>query len=314
MLPSAPGPDRLTLPAAADAQAGRYRLARGKLGVTLAVNLALFGLKLAAGLAGASRALVVDAWHSLSDAASTLVAWSGLRLASRPRDIRHPWGHGKFETISVAGLAAFLSAAGFLFLWRGVAGLAGYARGEPVTVPGVFPLYAAAVSCLVKEALYRYAARAGRMIGSRALVADAWHHRSDALSSLPALVGVWASRRGYPFMDPAAAVLISLLVIGAGVRLGREAFHELVEGSLEGGEIARIRAEIMSVEGVLEVHDLRGRCLGSQVMVETHLIVDGDISVQEGHRIADAVEHRLKRKFPAVCQVISHVDPVGRLT
>lgn len=286
----------------------RYQVGRRNIAVVSAVNLALFPLKLGAGFFGRSQAMMADAIHTLADLLSSLVALVGLRLGARPEDGRHPYGHGKFETVSSAVLSIMLALVGVLFLSRSIDNVLSPNR----VVPGILPLGAALVSMAVKEFLYRYSLGAAGRIDSSALKADAWHHRSDALSSLPAFFGVLAARLGQPLMDPLMGALIAVMVIRVALVLLSGALHELVEGALDDRLLGRISATALAVPGVQSIHDLRGRRAGPDILVDMHVQVDGGIDVRAGHRIADEVERRLMEAVPGVSRVIVHVDPAGR--
>lgn len=292
-------------------QSTRYLSGRRVILVSIGVNLALFALKLPAGIFGRSQALVADAAHTLGDILSSLAVLVGLRFGSRPADGGHPYGHGKFETMATAGLALLLCAIGAAFLYRALVQLLAPAV---IPVPGRWPLLAAAVSIVVKELLYRYAIRTAGLIRSGALAADAWHHRWDALTSLPALCGVLGARYGLPLMDPLMTAVIAVMVTRVGLGMLAGAFHELVEGSVEEAVLREVRARALEVAGVRCVHDLRGRRCGPEISLEMHILVDGSINVQAGHRIADEVEHRLKGGVTGVARVTVHVDPEGRRT
>ncbi|HNQ34649.1 MAG TPA: cation diffusion facilitator family transporter [bacterium] len=288
------------------------RLAIGRRNIiwALAINLALFAFKFYAGLAGMSQAMVTDAFHTLSDILATSIVFFGLMLGGRPSDPDHPYGHGKFETMAAGACSLFLVAAGFLFIYEAVLVL----LTRHFHVPTFLPLLAAVFSIGLKEFLYQYTIRVARRINSTALRADAWHHRSDAFSSIPAFLGILGARLGLPFLDPLAAILVAVFVIHVGLVIGQDVFSELVESSVDGPTLARIRAVAGSVEGVRHIHDLGTRMLGPSIIVDLHILVDGNLSVQRGHEIADRVEHRLKEEVPAVNRVTVHVDPIGRLT
>jgi cation diffusion facilitator family transporter len=288
----------------------RYLAGRKNTLVALAINIGLFVFKMVAGVLGRSQAMVTDAFETLADIVSTFVVLFGLRLAARPKDTDHPYGHGKFETMAAAVCTLFLLVFGFAFMYRGVFSALTHYR----TIPTFLPLIAAVFSIVFKEGLYRYTIRTGRRINSPALIASAWHHRSDAISSIPTFVGILGARIGFPFMDPLAAAVTSVFILRIGLDIGRGVFAELVESSVDESTLNQIRAVVSSVTEVRRAHDLAARRLGPDILVEMHILVDGNLSVQKGHQIADEVEHHLKQQVPGVSRVTIHVDPIGRIT
>ncbi len=291
-------------------QQERYFAGRKNIFFALLINVVLFGFKLFAGIVGRSQAMVTDAVHTLSDILATTVVLLGLKFGTMPQDGSHPYGHGKFETMAAAAVTLILIGVGFDFLSRGVYGVLQPYR----TVPTILPLVAALFSIVLKESLYQYTIRVGRHIKSPALVADAWHHRSDAFSSIPAFLGILGARLGFPILDPLAATVVAVFVIQIGLRIGKDVFAELVESSVDERTIAKIKEVVLSVEGVLRIHDLSARRSGPAIIVEMHILVDGNISVQKGHQIADTVEHRLRQEVDGVYRATIHIDPIGRLT
>ncbi|GAB6063912.1 cation diffusion facilitator family transporter [Deferrisoma palaeochoriense] len=272
------------------------------------VNLVLVVIKVAAGVLGRSSALVADALHSLSDLASDLVVLVGYRFGRLPEDDSHPYGHGKVETLATAVVGAILLAAGL-----GMA--AGAARtlwtGSSGPAPGLLAVFGAGLSIAVKEGLYRWTARVARETDSRLLLANAWHHRSDALSSVAALAGVGGARWGWPWADPAAAGLVSLLVAKVGWDLGWQALRDLVDTSVEPGTLERLRGIVLGVDGVRGLHGLRARRLGSDVVVDVDIEVDPELNVVQGHEVARAVRAALLRTGHNVRDAMVHVEPVG---
>lgn len=288
----------------------RYTAGRNNTLVALAINAGLFFFKLSAGILGHSQAMVTDAVETLGDLLAGFIVLFGLKIGARPGDVDHPYGHGKFETMAAAACAVFLLAAGFGFMYRGVFSMMAHYR----TVPTFLPLAAAIVSFVIKEGLYRYTILVGRRIKSPALIANAWHHRSDAISSIPTFLGILGARIGFPFMDPLAAAVTAVFVLRIGLDIGKGVFAELVESSVDSETLKQIQGVVSSVKEVLRIHDLAARRLGPDILIEMHILVAGDLSVQKGHQIADEVEHRLKQQVPGVSRVTIHVDPMGRAT
>ncbi len=272
------------------------------------VNLVLVGIKLAAGVLGGSAALVADAIHSLSDLASDLVVLVGYRVGRLPEDEDHPYGHGKVETLATVSVGVMLVAVGLGMGWAAVSDLA---AGQYDTTPGRVALAAAALSVVVKEALYHYTARVARDADSRLLLANAWHHRSDALSSVAALVGVAGARWGWPWMDPAAAGLVCVFVVKVGWDLGYRAVRDLVDSSPEPDLLEELERVIRSVEGVRGLHDLKARRLGKDILVDVDVEVDPELNVIQGHDVAREVRSALLHRVRNVRDAMVHVEPVG---
>ncbi|MFH2068970.1 MAG: cation diffusion facilitator family transporter [Candidatus Omnitrophota bacterium] len=291
-------------------RAERYLAGRKNILVALVINTGLFFFKMFAGVLGHSQAMVTDAFETLSDIVAVFVVLFGLRVAAQPKDTSHPYGHGKFETMAAAFCAIFLLVFGFGFMYRGVFSVLTHYR----TIPTFLPLIAAIFSIVFKEWLYRYTIRVGRRINSPALIASAWHHRSDAFSSIPTFLGILGARVGFPFMDPLAAAITSIFILRVGLDIGQGVFAELVESSVDEPTLKQIRAAVYSIKDVRRVHDLAARRLGPDILVEMHILVDGNLSVQKGHQIADEAEHHLKQQMPGISRVTIHVDPMGRIT
>ena len=280
------------------------------IGITLlgsAVNAGLAALKLGLGFLGGSTALVADGVHSLSDLATDLVVLGGIRLASRPADRSHAFGHGKFETLAGVLVALALIGAGAWLIREAAAGLA-HPQGAPRS--GLV-MAVAGVSILAKEALYRATTRTALRLHSTALQANAWHHRSDALSSVAVLLGGATTALGYPIGDKVAAIAVGVMVLMAAASILRRAFHELLEGALSEEEKLAISQAIESVEGVQGWHRLRTRRLGRQALVDVHIQVDPNLSVRRAHKIATQVEQAVSRSLDGLASVVVHVEPKG---
>jgi len=280
------------------------------IGITLlgsVVNAGLVALKLGLGFFGSSMALVADGVHSLSDLATDLVVLGGIRLASRPADRSHAFGHGKFETLAGVLVALALIGAGVWLIREAAVGLA-HPQGAPRS--GLV-MAVAGVSILAKEALYRATTRIALKLHSTALQANAWHHRSDALSSVAVLLGGATMALGYPIGDKVAAIAVGGMVLMAAARILRRAFHELLEGALSEEEKLAISQAIESVEGVQGWHRLRTRRLGRQALVDVHIQVDPNLSVIRAHKIATQVEQAVSRSLDGLASVVVHVEPKG---
>jgi cation diffusion facilitator family transporter len=269
------------------------------------VNLLLSVIKLSVGSIAHSAALVADGIHSLSDLASDALVWFAARHASEAPDEEHPYGHGRFETAATLGLGILLGLVALGIVWDAVERAA---VGATAT-PGMLAIVAAAISILAKEVLYWYTIAVARRIRSDMLRANAWHHRSDAISSVVVLLGVAGAMAGWPYLDPLAAVIVGIMVAKIAWDLGWGAMRELVDESLDPEMVKQARALILGVDGVRSVHMLRTRRHGHLAAADVHVQVDPRLSVSEGHMISQAVEERLKAGIEAINDVTVHVDP-----
>lgn len=273
--------------------------------IGLGVNVGLVGLKFLAGLVTGSMALVADGVHSLSDLVTDLVVLGGLRLARRPADASHAYGHGKFETLATAVVALALLMAGGWIAGEAVQALM---RGV-VSVPGPIVAGVASLSVVAKEWLFRATRREARRLRSSSLEANAWHHRSDALSSLVVLAGGLAAAAGFPQGDRVGALAVATLIAWAAARILVQALHELTEGALPPAERDRVARAIASVEGVQTWHKLRTRSSGQGAMVDVHIQVDPGLSVADSHAIATRVEEAVREALGGWASVVVHVEP-----
>jgi cation diffusion facilitator family transporter len=271
------------------------------------VNLFLAVFKTWVGLLSRSQALVADGVHSLSDLFSDVIVILGLRWGRKSEDQDHPFGHARIETISSMVVGVVLIIVGLGLAQTAVAALG---RGER-PVPSLLAIWAAAASIVLKEGMYRYTVVVGRRLRSPALIGNAWHHRSDALSSVAVLAGVGASyvHPAWSRADAYAALLVTFFVLRVGVNLTWSAFKELSDTAPAPAEVEAIAGKAREVEGVRQVHDIRARYSGPQIFVEVHIVVDPDLSVRQGHEIARVVKWRLRGDLHDVTRVIVHVDP-----
>lgn len=276
------------------------------------VNIALTVFKLLAGILGHSSAMVADAVHSLSDFATDLAVLVFVKLSGKPADEDHSYGHGKFETLGTLTIGLVLAVVGIAMLVGGVRRTIGFFNGEQLAVPGMIALLAALVSIISKEWLFRYTIRADRRLHSPALVANAWHHRSDAFTSVAALVGIGGAillGSKWAVLDPLAAAVVSIFIIKAACGLVRDAVDELMEKSLPHQQLDAISATLLSVPGVKSFHHLRTRRMGSKCVVEVHLKMDGDITLRQAHDIATAAEASLRSLLGPDTIVTVHMEP-----
>lgn len=277
------------------------------------VNALLLLLKFAAGIWGHSAAMIADAVHSLTDFLTDVVVVIFVRLSSKPRDEDHEYGHGKYETLAAALIGVALLACGMMIFWDGAVKIAAALCGEHLEQPGTVALWAAVVSIAAKECVYRVTARVGRRIGSEVVIANAWHHRSDALSSVGTLVGIGGAivlGERWAVLDPVAAVVVSVFILRAAYEPLRHSVGELLEESLPReveAEIVRIAEETGLVS---DVHNVRTRRIGSSVAMEMDVRMPGNVSLYKAHRAATEIEHRLKQRFGEKAHINVHVEPV----
>ncbi len=276
------------------------------------VNAVLMALKLAFGFYGRSDALVADGFHSMSDFATDLIVLVMVGIAYKRADSTHPYGHGKFETFASLLIAVILFVVAAGIVWNGLRAGVMCARGEELPRPDVWTIIVAAASIVSKEWLFRYTFRIGESIDSTALKANAWHHRSDAVSSIATLVAVTCSYllgAGFRILDPAASIVIGVFIAVAACKIGRPSIDELLERSLPQDQVDRIRRIILSDKGVLGLHRLKTRRSGTFQIIDVHIKVDPDISVTRGHDIATRVERSLKQQLGDDLFIYIHIEP-----
>jgi cation diffusion facilitator family transporter len=249
--------------------------------------------------------LVADGIHSASDLLSDVLVWFAARQASQAPDADHPYGHGRFETAATLALGILLIAVALGIVWTGVERL--FDADRPI--PGRIAIVVAAIGILVKEGLYWYTIAVARRLQSDMLRANAWHHRSDAISSVVVLIGVGGALAGYPAMDAIAAILVGLMVVKIGWDLGYAALMELVDTALDEEQVNEAKRVIMAIDGVRSVHMLRTRRHGAEASADVHVQVAPRISVSEGHMISQAVEDRLIAEVGSISDVTVHIDP-----
>lgn len=276
--------------------------------VSVAVNLVLTALQIAAGLLTRSQALVADGLHSLSDLIADFVVLFASHHSRKDADEDHPYGHQRFETAASLVLGLLLLAVGAGMLWSAVLKLE-----APETVAQVHAgaLWVAGAALVAKESLFRYMLAMAKRVKSSLLVANAWHARSDAASSLVVGVGVVGNLAGYPILDPIAALIVGLMVAKMGWSFGWDALHDLMDRSADEQEVEAIRRTLLETPGVADVHDVRTRKMGDMIVVDAHLEVDAAISVEAGHDIAVSARQRVMQRH-RVLNLMTHVDPWRR--
>lgn len=269
-------------------------------------NLLLSMVKIGIGLIGHSQSLVADGIHSLSDLATDVLVWIAGRQASRGPDDAHPYGHGRYETMATLALALLLLAVAIGVGWGAALRLF---SPEELLTPAWITLVAALASIGVKEWLYWYTLAYARHVRSDMLRANAWHHRSDAISSVVVLIGIGGTMAGLPYLDAVAAFVVAIMIARIAWELGFEATRELVDTGLDPERLAAVRDTILKVGGVRDLHMLRTRSIGGTVSTDVHVLVDPYISVSEGHLISVKVEQELKKRIDEIADVTVHIDP-----
>ena len=281
--------------------------------VGLVVNLVLSLLKLAAGVVGRSGAMVADAVHSFSDLATDIVVIAFARISAKPRDTDHDYGHGKYETLATIIISIALGVVGAGILVNSIRGIRTVIDGGLLPRPGAVALVAAVVSILVKEILYRYTVRVGRRIDSPSVVANAWHHRSDALSSLGTLVGIGCAfflGDKWRIADPIAALVVAVFIFKVAFDLIHTGLGELLEQSLPEEVEKEILGIVAADPRVREPHNLRTRRIGAAIAIEVHVRMDGKMTVEESHELTVEIERRLRERFGEGTMIAIHVEPV----
>lgn len=274
--------------------------------VGAAVNVCQTLIKIAFGILGQSAALIADGIHSLSDLLSDLLVIIAVKLGSREADHDHPYGHRRFETIATVILGVSLIGIGGGIAWSVMERMA---NPEHLPAPNELSLAVAAVSILINEWLYHYTKRIAKTTRSKLLMANAWHQRSDAITSVVVLFGIGAVMLGYPLADAIAAIVVALMVAKIGLSLVIGSIKELVDTSLPPAVVTEIRSSIMAIDGVEGIHLLRSRQMGEDALIDAHIVVDPRITVSEGHMIGDIVRDDLIKRFDDVMDVLVHVDP-----
>ncbi len=278
-----------------------------------AANAALMLFKFVAGVLGHSSAMIADAVHSLSDFATDLVVLVLVHISAKPQDASHDYGHGKYETMAsfIVGLALVAAATGIIL--TGVMKLVDWYHGVQLQAPGRLALWAALISILVKEVLYRYTVARGKHLNSQAVIANAWHHRSDALSSIGAAIGIGGAillGDRWTVLDPIASVVVGLMLVKVAVSLLRSSMGELTESSLPADVEREIENIIRSFPDVSEPHNLRTRRIGNRIAIEVHVRMDGNLPLSLVHDRASSIERAIRERFGSDTHVSVHMEPL----
>ncbi len=275
--------------------------------VSIAGNAALSLFKLLAGILAHSGAMISDAVHSASDVMSSFIVIIGVKLSVRAPDKEHPYGHERFECVAAIVLAVVLAVTGLLIGYKAIGSID--AKGGAQVVPGVLALIAAVVSIAVKEAMYWYTRYYGKRLNSTSLMANAWHHRSDALSSVGALIGIAGARLGHPVMEPLASLVICVFILKAAYDIFRDAMGKMVDRAADAGTEKKLSDCVLTHPEVLGIDRLQTREFGSRIYVDLEIRLDGALSLYEAHAIAERVHDHIEREFPSVKHIMVHVNP-----
>lgn len=281
------------------------------------VNIILLVFKFIAGIVGHSSAMVADAVHSLSDFITDIVVIVFVRISSMPADKSHDYGHGKYETLASSIIGLVLLGVGAGIFIEGLKDIVAVIGGETLQKPGIVALIAAAVSILSKEILYRYTVHKGKKVDSQVVVANAWHHRSDALSSIGTLIGIGGAIIGgeqWRVLDPIAAVIVSFFIVKVAYDILKNSLQELMEHSLPDAIEEEIEQIILSVEGVESPHKLRTRRMGNTLSIEVHIRMNGEICLMKAHNTTTIVENKLRDRFGKLINLTIHTEPIKRVS
>ena len=276
-------------------------------GVGIFGNVLLAAFKLVAGLLGNSGAMVSDAVHSLSDVFATFIAYIGVRMSRQAEDAEHPYGHERLECVASLVLGLILAGTGIGIGYTGIHKL--FFDRDSIEIPTMLPLIAAIVSIVVKEAMFWYTMYYAKRLDSAAFKADAWHHRSDAISSVGSFIGIGLAKLGFPIMDPIASLIICALIIKVAYDIIRDSINKMLDTSCDNAYEQKVRAYVEAQPGVLGIDLLRTRQFGNKVYVDLEIAVKRDSSLLEAHSIAESVHEGVEQNFPNVKHVMIHVNP-----
>lgn len=278
------------------------------------VNVVLLVFKFVAGILGHSAAMVADAVHSLSDFVTDIIVLVFVHISGKPEDKSHDYGHGKYETLAMTIIGMALLVVAFGIVYSGMTKIVAWAGGEQLKAPGMLALWAALLSIVLKEAVYHYSMVKAHQLSSQALEANAWHHRSDALSSIGTAVGIGGAillGQRWTVLDPVASVIVGLFIVKVAIDLLRDGIGDLMEQSLPDEVENEMLQLVASVPGVVKPHELRTRRIGNHYAIELHILMDGDISLREAHEKASEVEDLLRHQYGDETHVAVHVEPIN---
>lgn len=280
--------------------------------ISIIVNVVLTALKFVAGILGNSSAMISDSVHSLSDIFSTVIVMVGIKFASKEADEEHRYGHERMESVASIFLAIFLI---LTSIWIGYNAIKSIISGnyKDIVIPSLLPAIAAIVSIVVKEWMYHFTIRASKKINSDALKADAWHHRSDALSSVGSFIGIFFAMLGFPVMDLVASLVICLLIFKAGYDIIKGAIDKIIDKSCDDEEINAMKEVILAQSGVYKLYDIKTRLFGNKVYVDVEIVADGEISLNEAYEISESVHDELEETFPDIKHCMVHIKPIEEI-
>ena len=294
----------------ADREKGIYKVTI----VGSVVNFLLLIFKFVAGIAGHSAAMIADAVHSFSDFVTDVIVIVFVRISAKPADRTHGYGHGKYETLATAIIGLVLLGVAIGIFASGAKSIAAVCRGEVLEAPGMIALVAAVVSIIFKEGVYQYTLHKGKSLQSQAVIANAWHHRSDVFSSIGTLLGIGGAiflGEKWRILDPLAAIVVSAFITKVAIDILKKSMQELLEHSLPYDVEDEIMQIILSVEGVETPHHLRTRRIGNGIAIEVHIRLDGQMTLTDAHTITSIVEQKLKQHFNTI-HVIIHTEPIKK--
>ncbi|WIF94210.1 cation diffusion facilitator family transporter [Caminicella sporogenes] len=275
--------------------------------ITIIANVFLSFIKIIVGIVGRSNALVADGFHSLSDVFSTVVVMIGVKLAEKEDDETHPYGHEKIEPVIGKILSNILLLTAVYMGYKGIKSI--FIRDY--YIPEKMTIFAAVFSILVKEWMFRYTIRGAKKVESSALMADAWHHRSDALSSIGSLIGITGAVFGYPILDPIASVIISIFICKVAIEIYIQSVRALIDSAADKETIKNIKKIILGINGVIQIDELKTRIHANKLYVDVEIAVDRNLSVSEAHKIAEDVHDSIENKIKKVKHCMVHVNPFG---
>ena len=276
--------------------------------ISIVVNIILTAFKLFAGIFSNSGAMVSDAVHSASDVFSTIIVIIGAKIAQKDCDKEHPYGHERMECVAAIILSAILFFTGLVIGYAGVEKIINNDYAS-LAIPGLLSLIAAVVSIVCKEAMYQATMSVAKKVNSSALKADAWHHRSDALSSIGSFIGIFAARIGFPVFDSIASVVICIFILKAAIDIFRDAISKMTDQSCDEETVKKMSEEIFAQDGVLRIDQIKTRLFGDKIYVDIEIATDGNRTLFESHEIAQKVHDRIENKFPTVKHCMIHVNP-----
>lgn len=272
---------------------------------TLIVNFILSIIKIVVGLISKSQVMIADGVHTISDVLTTFGVIVGLKLSTQPDDKNHPYGHEKIEPIVSKILAVFLCITALTIMYTGINTII---KNKPV-VPSMLAIYGAIISIISKEWMYRYTVKGAIKIHSQALKADAWHHRSDALSSVGALIGIIGARLGYPILDPLAAIVVGIIIIKVSIEIYIVALNQLIDRAADDNLIIKIKQKIIEIKGVINIDNLKTRQHANKIYVDVEISVKDNLTVKEGHKIAEEVHQQIEGLNNTIKHCMVHVNP-----